>query len=262
MKLITFFVMMATLAFCQRRFDPKNPDEHKHLPNSMGLSERLAASDYVVTGTIGTVGTVPTRLYQSQLENMEKQFKETGKMPYDRPALLYVVHVDSALCLKSDFQPESARLTKPATGDMYLVVNPSELGTRDDSPYREEILREGVQYLFSLGADPEITERLAKYDLDPKLPYFRVLHHSDGAIQLPTAEQRGKAGAFKPFGYQSDRDLATPVLNIATALCQAVQPTNALQKADGLERLKSSPDPVMRENADIALKILRGEPLR
>lgn len=261
MKLIIRFLIAAGVGICQTAFDPNNPDRDKHLPDANGIAARLAASDFVVTGTVERVGSIFTRLYKSRLPEYEKLAQEGRAFIMDNDTLdLYVIRVDSTLCRKSDFQPNSARM--PQLKDIYLV-NPHEGALAGfHLAYRNEFLQSGTRYLFSLGVDPEVDAKMEKYDLDPKLPYYRVLHHSDGAIQLPTAEQRGNAGAFKPFGYQSDKDLATPVLNIATAICQAVQPPNTLQKTDGLERLKSSPDPTTRQNADIALKLLRGEPIR
>jgi hypothetical protein len=265
MKIIIYLLITMAAAHSQTAFDPKNPRADDYLPDSKEIAQRIAVSDYVVTGTLEFLNSVPTRALlarQAEFEKLsfEQQSREAGKLNIDSREWmpLAVITVDSILCRRSDFVTTASPMIAPMK--MYLVNPEQRIGFH--MGYRDEIFVPGTRYLFSLGVDPETEANLAKYDLDPKLAYYRVLHHSDGAIQLPTAAQRGKAGAFKPFGYQSDKDLATPVLDIATALCQAVQPANALQKADGLERLKSSPDPAMRENADIALKILRGEPLR
>lgn len=255
-RLVAGFLFAAGFCPAQIRFVAGNPEPDAFKPSVRDLAGRLAASDYVITGVVVKIEHVRTRLFAQQLAEIEQLSKE-GKDPrpkgnvsdLGRSITLFTVRADSVLCQKANFHPGSA-MSAPLK-EFYLF-NP--LGPRLDTLTRNENLQEGSRYLFFLGKDSDLDELMARFDLDSSVPYYRVLRYSEGAIELPP--EGDESQPFKPAGYSSDTDLATPVLKTATALCQAVQPSNVFQKIDGLERLKSSPDLTMRDNADAAVKLI------
>ncbi len=255
--ILAVFLVYAGCAAGQRVFNQDDPhDEFK--PTVKGMAERLAASEHVVLGTVIKRDEVPTRVFKQQLSEMQK-LEEAGR---DKEALekwsrlewgstlsYFVVRVEKSLCQQADFLAGSA--TKSVPNEILLL---NSWAAPLDAGYRNEILQPGRRYLFSLTRPADMAEKLDGFDLDKKQTYYEVLGHSDGAVELPSDADRGKP--FSPAGYKADRDFASPVLEAATALCQAVAPANVFQKMDALERLKSSSDLSMRENAETALKLL------
>lgn len=142
------------------------------------------------------------------------------------------------------------------------------------------------KFLLMLRRDTASTELVKTYGLDAAQTYYRALAHARGAIQLELntykqpefyeaglknmplmgssirQQNRAVPNLVAASVWETKTREADAIRSDASTICQAVRPANTLQKADGLERLKSSPDLVTRKNADIALKILRGEPLR
>jgi hypothetical protein len=243
--------MLPAFAAGQTAFDPKNPDREKGFPNSTGLFARLASADYAVTGTVMGVEFAG---YRQQLAEMERNFRKDGAASFNltidlRSMALYTVRVDSTLCRKSDFSDRTARMPDPVE---VFVFNPPSRPT--DQLFRDEILHVGGRYLFLLGLDPDAGEKIGKFEVDPTAAYYRVLHHSDGAVEIPRIDQ--KAAEFKPSGYVSGKDLATPVLKNTRALCEALQPASRTQRLDKMKRLRASRDRAMRENAEAAIDFL------
>lgn len=226
-----FILATVVPAFGQYSFERDFPR-----PDVRNLSPRLAASDLVLVGTVVKFESVHPRPENRSPNGIQR-------------APLYTIRVDSHLCRKSDFLRREVPETADTAREVYLFIHSS---SRRENRYRNiQMHSVGTRYLWFLRREPEEEEVKAFYELDPQLTYYRTLDAVAGAIELPTEGQ-----PFKPAGYSSDTDLATPVLNAATALCQAVQPSNFYQKIDGLERLKSSPDLAMRENADAAIKLI------
>jgi hypothetical protein len=258
-SIAAIFVVFAASAFCQRVFNPADPhDEFK--PSVKGMAQRLAASDYVVVGTVLKVDAPLTRAYKSQLAEIEKLEAEgriTDAMEKSRGLIQEVslfsstIRLESTLCRKSDFLPGTAPVSLPF--EIYLLTT---LTFQTDADFREERLQPGHRYLFSLTTAADLATKLDNFDLDRQQLYFEILNHSDGAVELPSGDDKGKP--FKPAGYKSDKDLATPIRKAATALCAAVKPAGISEKLTALQRLKSSRDPSMRENADTAIKLLGG----
>jgi hypothetical protein len=169
---------------------------------------------------------------------------------------------------------------------IYIFKPAWDQATSLDDPDPVDEYVPGGKYLLMLKRDPEAESNVKRFALNADLTYYRALGRARGAIQLemdiykrPSVFEIGTSqfgvirtpwpGSANDERYkpsvtrvaEETRDAAA-LLDSARALCEAVRPANALQKADGLERLKSSPDLNMRQNAETALKILRGEPLR
>lgn len=242
--------------FCrgQVRYSPDAIDRDALKPSVQNLSERLATSALVITAYVVKREHVQTKLFGQQLREMEQLAKEDKDISakwqasdWGSSLILYRVRVDSTLCQKANFQPESVISEPPRE---FYLFNP--LGPRLDSVTRNEDLQEGLRYLLFVGKDEALDELMGKFDLDASIPYYQVLQYSEGAIELPPEGDQ----PFRPSGYQSETDLATPVLTAATALCQAVQPRSLFQKIDGLERLRSTSDLGMRKNAEAVIKLL------
>ncbi len=250
MRLFVITLFLSSIARPQVRFDPDKPKQEEFRPTVAGISGRLAASDYVVIGTVTKLDLVKTRLYKQQLTQMEN-LANVGRdisaiwaaSDWGTSLTLYSMTVESTLCRQSDFHPGQVAPREPSEIYFFSPVSPNL-----DAGHRDEVLRVGSRYLFFLGRDTEVSERLARFDLDLSQNYYRVLNHSDGAIEL------AQTNNGEPI--KRDTDLSRPVVETATALCAAVQPTNAFQKIDALERLKSSPDLTMRENAEAAMKLI------
>jgi len=141
--------------------------------------------------------------------------------------------VEQALCRASDFQPSAGE--RPL-GEEVLIFLPHEHGGFTDMKVSErfEVNR---RYFVLLKPYATTDTLLAEYPLDPEKTYYRALDYAEGVLEIQ-AEPNA-------------------VVASATALCEAVRPANQFLKIDNLERLKSSPDLIMRENADVLLKIIR-----
>ena len=257
--ILAILVVFASCALGQRAFNPADPhDEFK--PTVKGMAERLAASDFVVVGTVVKQENANTRVFKQQMAEMAQLNKEhRDKEVIEKWSQLewntlsyFAIQIEKSLCGQSDFHPGSASVSLPR--EIYLF---NAWRAPLDANYRNEILQPGHRYLFSLGMPEDIEAKLDRFDLDRTQRYFEVLAHSDGAVELPLDTDRGRP--FNAVGYKSDRDIATPILEAATSLCEAVKPSNIFQKVDALERLKSSPDLSLRENADVILNLLSAE---
>ncbi|MEP7352140.1 MAG: hypothetical protein ABI824_02810 [Acidobacteriota bacterium] len=251
MKLIiAFCCMTATVSFGQIRFLEPSLGS----PNAKDLTQRVAASDYVIVGSV-------TKLDMAHSLTMEERVRrvlEAKDLSQDGDhAYIWTIHVDSVLCRNSDFHPENTP-SRDLGKDIYLVrpmAEPETVGSQ-----RVEFLQQNRKYLLFLHVDPKKNENSGKYHLDPAWGYYRAQGYGDGAIRLPLEAEKGDKpkGVLPESVYRAadGKDLSTPVLDATTALCAAVQPSDAFQKQVKLELLKSSTDPVMRDNAEAALKML------
>ena len=109
----------------------------------------------------------------------------------------------------------------------------------------KEFLLTGSEYLLFLRRDPKQEEIVSKYELDPKLTYYRGFELGRDAVRLPAPADRGKP-----------RDQATPLLSAVTAFCDALKPSTASGKIGALTVLGTS-RPELKEAADAAIRALQ-----
>lgn len=253
------------------------------------VAQRLAAGERTLIGTV-----VKHEIYQG-LALAEKYAAVTQSSTREemlalekevraQMGSLFTIRVEEELCAGSDFQPDG-NAPPPAT-EVHVFVVQALMRNALDDPYQDASFGEQAKYLLILRKDP-LTETIVKtFGLDPNLTYYQPVLGARGAIQLEAASFRPPTiyeiavknvppelsvlrGSVPPstvplpagFLERKTRE-AEAVRADAAALCAAIRPSNVLQKTDALERLKSSPDPLTRQNADTALKILRGEALR
>jgi len=191
--------------------------------------------------------------------------------------VLRTIRVESVICSGSDFLPGTDRIAVPEQVHVFISLDE---GPMLDDPHPVEQLYIDARYLLILKKDPESANLVRQFGLDPSKTYYRAVAGERGAIQMDRSSYKEpeffEMGVLnspipgftsvkqrrEPSNYQvllPNIDLETreaaELLAEASVVCEALKPATMREKAEALERLNTP-------NARIALKILRGEPLR
>jgi hypothetical protein len=233
------YLALSIPAFCQI--------DYQTGPDFKNLYERVSGSEFVVTAQATGWKTVIER--QTLSEDELEARSRAGTMTRLDGGPVFMATVTGTLCRQSDFQPGSAE-PAPLAGPVYLFVPESEPQFNPSlfERYRrngKEFLLPGSEYLLFLRRDPKQEEIFSKYELDPKLTYYRGFELARGAVRLPAPADRGKPG-----------NGAMATLSAVTAFCAALQPGTASGKIGALTDLKTT-RPELQEAADAAIRALQ-----
>ncbi len=243
MKVALGFLLATGVAQAQLVEPPPSPR------NLNDIVQRLAISDASVIGTV------------------VKQDLAFGGSA--RGGMLFTIRVERELCNRLDFLPGgSGKADLP--GEVHVFM-PDDVGPRLDDPRPvEQFLTQG-KHLLILKKDSQAENLIRQYGLDPKLDYYRAVGGERGAIALEVASYEPPEyfelgilnNPIPGFTLPKERNPVSkwPLPNFdvetrklvaeATSICDAMRS----DREKALERLHTP-------NAGIALKILRGEPLK
>lgn len=226
-------IVLSNSAFGQGRTTPSPFDQSD-------LYRRMASSEFIFEGTLFRrqgVGEQPAE--------REKRIQKGTDTRLLKVGVLYTLSVTRPLCDWRNFQPrETVTAAALIIKDTVAIFVPAEKVLPHEGNPVEAFLPD-VTYLLLLVSDEESERMKAAYELSPDIKLYRAVEGDRGAIPLSGADLTEKA-----------RDLATSLRHSVGDLCEAVQPSNALQKLDRLQLLRFSSDPVMRQNAEAAIELL------
>lgn len=160
---------------------------------------------------------------------------------------LLTFEFNEPLCRQQDFTTDAAP-SEPIESPVQIFI-PSYAKTSSDvfpgMSMAPEQMYPGKEYLVYLYRYPKQQELTAKYELDPKLTYYRAYDGYMGAYELPDAARKG-----------SPRDKVTPLIATLTELCGAVKPADIQAKLSALRALRERAGPRWRDSVDAAVKEL------
>jgi hypothetical protein len=221
------------------------------------LAQRMAVSDVVAVGTVIKQHILPGR--------------------YPDGGSLYTIRVEEELCRGADFQP--GRSSGSFETEVQIFV-PGWHGLLLDDPDPVESLPQPGKFLLMLMKDPDSEGIVKEFRLDPSRVYYRAVGRARGAIQIEQSTYKAIPNIEMEYGdatlrlpitptqppsssLEGETRLAEAFLTRAKTICEAVQPDDPAMRIAALERLvKTSPDSAVRDNAAIAISLLRGQPLR
>jgi hypothetical protein len=276
------FVLLVSFGFAQSQDNPRSPRDRAD------IVQRVAASDLTLVGTVMKMDLAHDLALDAQYaaitpDTSRETLLEIQRTAEHSQAVLFTVRVDEVFCGGDEFRstPGAAKGAPPK--QVYVFVPLRGGAAFHDVNQSETLFPEG-KFLLILKSDSDSPSFMKRFGL-PSGSYYRAVEGVRGTVQLERSSF--KIPAYSDIGilnsadpnYTADRSASKPVsappgtydketreaaalAGDARAICEAVAPANVLQKNDGLERLKSSPDSTMRQNAEIALKILRGEPIQ
>jgi hypothetical protein len=205
-----------------------SPNEHS-LVNSGVIFRKVLDSDLIVVGSVIKREGVAKHLNREQVKKVDDLSKTLG-------GTLYTIEVESLVCAKSDLKAGAVR-PQIARKDVYVFV-------KRDAPMfqngnRREEFREKERYLVLLTAIPEQAALVENYSLDPKNVYYRAVNGESGVISIPDDKNR--------------------VLSDLRRFCGALAPSDSDGKLKLLDLLKRSSEGDLRQSAEDALTLLKGQ---
>ena len=213
--------------------------------NLSNLYERASMSRFVVIGTVIKDEGILRRMTP---EVFEKAKEDLGAM---LGGSLYSIAVERTVCRQHDFQvakPPSAENFIDPGSEVDIFVPYGEPMFVDG--YLQEALQPGKTYLIFLVESDQQTEWLRIYELDPQRTYYRAEGRNRGIIPL--------AGIREQNRVSPDSSVKAPsILEEVTQLCQAMRPPQVAKKISALRKLAASHDPILRKEAQEALRALR-----
>lgn len=205
------------------------------------LSRFVFDSDYVVIASAGDVRSVRRR--ERKAANA-KDFKIEDWMA----GAVYPVNVESVLFSKKAFENN----IEPVPVSMLETFKHGRAFDGGD-------LLKGTRYVLFLKSIPKNDDIFAQLELDDRHAYYRTVIGADssGVSELPSARSPGKRGEINlSSGGRTDL-----VENIQR-FCEALSGGSKNDKIQNLERLARSDNPVLRENAEYAIKYLASDAQR
>lgn len=194
------------------------------------LYQRAAASRFVVVGSVVNLDLVADRSLQGPT------------MDENLGGFLYSIAIEKTVCRQADFAADLVNSPPPTEADpvVYLFVPYKPL-----APGKEK-LQLGQRYLlFLLVPDPQQQKAwTASFQLDPQRLYLRAEEQARGVVPLPLQTSDDSA-ANSP-----------EVLDKVSQLCQAVRPAAVPEKLAALNKLAVSGDPILRHEAQEAIRAL------
>jgi hypothetical protein len=214
------------------------------------LHRRAAASRFVVIGTVIKAEGVGRHLSESDKQKMSQPSADGKTAIVLLPTLggsLYTIRIEKTVCRQEEFRiipAHDGRLSADSDQTAYLFV--PRTGPMFEGGHPQEILQLGERYMLFLyePAREKQQEWTKSFELDPKRVYYRGEELSRGVIPL------AKPSAENP------RPEQPPVLEKVTRLCEAMQPTDLVDKLAGLKSLENSGDPILAKEAEAAAKAL------
>ena len=217
--------------------------------DSSDLYRRAAASRLVVIGTVVKSEGIGKRLSQSDIEKMKRPAPNgTIVLSLDGTfgGSLYTVQIENILCRQADIHssaPDAPEISRP--GQFAHIFVPRDEPMFTDGHEREMLLA-GQRYLLFLVLTPQPVRKgwVDSFQLDPKQEYYRGEELSRGVIPLPENRKAQK----QPL-----------VLRRVAQLCHALRPVTLAGKLAALRTLAASRDPVLKEEAGVAVKALQAQ---
>lgn len=216
--------------------------------DSRDLFERVASADLVVVGTELRSKVVFRRAPPNDPAALEKSMSEGPKGQF------FITGVERTVCRKADFAAQKSPLsttapqsTAPQSDDVIYIFVPQDEPLFSGA-YQKEYLLPGRRYLLLLkqSVAEKVSEWARTLEVEPGRLYYRTLESERGVIPLhsPTED--------KPNPEQP------ALLAEIMALCQAVKPKEPTMKIERLKKLLDSPDPVIRTEAEKAIRKFQG----
>lgn len=263
---LTLTVLLTGLALSYPAFAQRGPSTI----DPSDLPDRMLGSEMIVIGTVRQYDPVLLRKTSDPREAQSNTSPAELNLSTDIVlGTLITAEIDQVLCEKDNYSTRTtdARPGGPlSAGDTVHVFFPhGELLPIMDGNDNPETLAMSHQYLLLLERDRNTEANLAKYELDPKMTYFRAVQKGLGAFQLTTFtdydRQLLSSRGIQPDANSVDwrearaargRDVASRV----TALCAAVQPASVFQRIDRLEVLITIGDEQMKKDAQKLIDVL------
>ncbi len=159
------------------------------------LFERVSQSAFVVKGTVVAIKHVMRRGHE-QLYKEGPNGSRIVSVEETSGGGLFTVEPSEVLCRQQDFIPGASQTAVPPNPVHLYVPPPAVLMGRSSEVYpgmgvAPELLVEGKQYLLFLYRYPRQDELVSRYELDPKLTYYRAFEGQLGAFELRDAGQPG-----------------------------------------------------------------------
>jgi hypothetical protein len=197
------------------------------------LYRRAAASRFVVVGKVAKLDLVADRSWKGPA--MDENFG----------GFLYSIAIEKTVCRQADFSAHANVVDAPPPAEadpvVYFLspVEPPVAGT--------ERLELGRRYLlFLVLPDQEQQKKWTdSLHLDPLKGYFRAEEQARGVVLLPAPD------ADEPAAKQPE------VLDKVSQLCQAMRPASVTEKLEALNKLAASGDPILRHEAEEAMRALQ-----